>query len=147
MTEALLVLLLSSARAQDAAKDCTEYLQAFTTWDIEIGGKIVPRAKTEDVPDWDSESVYDGIALAGTNTPGIKRPSLEIGFQPKDKKASGKSAVFKKTEPLTADPGLRAFTEFKPREFFSFDKPGKYEVRLKDGDSLLCSSAHQYRPN
>jgi hypothetical protein len=143
-----LILLFSAFPifSQAADKDCSERLVAFTAWELEIGGKATKRVNTSEIPHWDPDSVYDGIALSGVDAKYIKKPSLEIEYQAEGKNAGGKSAVFKKTAALPADASLLQFTEFNPREFFTFEKPGKYEVRLKDADSLICKSVHEYSP-
>lgn len=147
MAKLLYVFILIAAVHAGETKDCGEYLQTFTAWDLDVEGKKVARVNTAEVADWDPETTYEGIALAGPEAKSVAKPSLEIEFQAKERNGERKSVVLKKISRVPANSALMQFTEFKPREFFTFAKPGQYEVRLKDGDALVCKSTYRYSPD
>jgi hypothetical protein len=137
---ALLLTVTFQAHAQGAA-NCDEFLQAYTSWEIKLEGRLVPRLNFFDIPDWDPNSQFDGVVLTASASKSVKRPVLEIDFKSKSK---SKKAVFNKAAPLTEDANLLTFPEFKPKEFFTFEQAGSFEVRLKDGDTVVCRYTRPY---
>lgn len=126
-----------------SAADCKDYLQGFTEWEMKVKGKMEPQTDFFEIRKWSPDSQFDGVALAPHEAKNLKKPVLEVEFKAHNK-AKVKMETFSALTPLPADPNYLVFSEFKPREFFTFAKSGTFELRLKDADNLLCTSSHIY---
>ena len=139
-----LMLLASplASWAQNAPPNCSAWLKAYVIYEDEIGGKIVLRHNTYPLVDWDPNSQFDGILLVKA-LPASSRPILEVEFR-SVQGGNRKVETFKNLLPFERDARLKHFDDFRPTDFFRFDSPGVFSVRLKSGAKTICLEKHTY---
>lgn len=140
----ILLFTLALPAWGQAVAGCNEYLKAYTQWTIKIQGQFVPRTDFFEVPDWDPNSQFDGIVITAQHTRDIQKPALEIDFFARGARTRTKGEVFSRTNPMATDNTLAHFADFNPANFFTFSKAGEFEIRLKDGEKLLCKERRRY---
>jgi len=134
------LILFFSASTQ--AADCTGHLQAVNIWEDEINGQIVLKNTQFAINDWDPNASFDGILLMAGDSKTLKNPSLEVEYISKSK-SKKKLETFKTAKPFDQDSSQKLF-DFEPKEFFSIRQAGTFTLKLKDGETVVCSQTNKF---
>lgn len=121
------------------AEPCNSHLNVFNVWDEIRKGKTVYKHTIFEMGEWDPDSQYDGVVLSKADSKNLKQAVLEVEFRSKSGKKK-KFETFKDLFPFEQDAEYLQFDDFKPKEFFTFQEEGTYQVRLRSREGQeICS--------
>ncbi len=141
MKFAFAILILTALPAR--AADCAGRLKAINIWEDEIDGQIVTKNTQFPLSGWDPNATFDGVILSADDSKNLKAPILEVEYRSKSG-SKKKLETFKDAKPFDQDATVKMFEDFKPKEFFTIRQAGSYSLKLKDGNTVICTESHTY---
>lgn len=140
---ALLSFFSVNALAAEKAVGCEKWLKAINAYEDIVGGKIVMKFSIFNFMNWDANDQFEKAVLIKSVPKGQPSPVLEVSYK---SGSSGKSdfQVYKVLAPFELDPKLKEFDDFKPKQLFRYQEHGTFTLRLKSGDTELCSHTGRY---